>query len=254
MKEGNKNQYSNPVVSILTGIRAKFTKQESAGTLKESDRLDGKTVLVDGASSGLGLAMATEVARRGARVIMACRNAEKGEQARQELHHGPRHAGHLDQQAQEHEQRHRQQNEMTHALVHAADQHHQRRACRQRQIAIGRKPEPERNRHAGEHAKAPAAGTGPGFRGLPDHRAPAGVLRALSAVSEVFPLTHLNQRRPRMLNPKLQEALNKQINAELYSAYLYASMSAHFESKNLKGLAHWMRIFPAPSGRSADRS
>ena len=45
-----------------------------------------------------------------------------------------------------------------------------------------------------------------------------------------------------MLNPKLQEALNKQINAELYSAYLYASMSAHFESKNLKGLAHWMRI------------
>ena len=45
-----------------------------------------------------------------------------------------------------------------------------------------------------------------------------------------------------MLNPKLQEALNKQINAELYSAYLYPSMAAHFESKNLKGMAHWMRI------------
>jgi ferritin len=45
-----------------------------------------------------------------------------------------------------------------------------------------------------------------------------------------------------MLNPKLQEALNKQINAELYSAYLYASMSAYFESLNLKGMAHWMRI------------
>ena len=38
-----------------------------------------------------------------------------------------------------------------------------------------------------------------------------------------------------MLNPKLQDALNKQINAELYSSYLYLSMAAHFESQNLKG-------------------
>ena len=43
---------------------------------------------------------------------------------------------------------------MAHALVHAADQHHQRRARGQRQIAIGRKPEPERNRHAGKDAEA----------------------------------------------------------------------------------------------------
>ncbi len=45
-----------------------------------------------------------------------------------------------------------------------------------------------------------------------------------------------------MLNPKTQDALNEQINAELYSAYLYLSMSAYFESENLKGMAHWMRI------------
>jgi ferritin len=45
-----------------------------------------------------------------------------------------------------------------------------------------------------------------------------------------------------MLNPKIQEAFNKQINAELYSSYLYVSMSAYFESINLKGMANWMRI------------
>jgi ferritin len=45
-----------------------------------------------------------------------------------------------------------------------------------------------------------------------------------------------------MLSEKLQNALNKQINAELYSSYLYLSMSAWLEIKNLKGFAHWMRI------------
>lgn len=45
-----------------------------------------------------------------------------------------------------------------------------------------------------------------------------------------------------MLNKKIEEAFNKQINAELYSSYLYLSMSACFESKSLKGMANWMRI------------
>ena len=45
-----------------------------------------------------------------------------------------------------------------------------------------------------------------------------------------------------MLNPKIQEALNKQINAELFSEYLYLSMSAHFEAESLKGMAQWMRV------------
>lgn len=40
---------------------------------------------------------------------------------------------------------------------------------------------------------------------------------------------------------KMQDALNGQLNAELYSAYLYLSMSAYFDSINLKGFAHWMR-------------
>jgi len=43
------------------------------------------------------------------------------------------------------------------------------------------------------------------------------------------------------INRKIQDAINKQINHEFYSAYLYLSMSAYFESINLKGFAHWMR-------------
>jgi len=45
-----------------------------------------------------------------------------------------------------------------------------------------------------------------------------------------------------MLSSKLQDALNKQINAELFSSYLYLSMAGWFEAENLKGMAHWMRI------------
>ena len=44
-----------------------------------------------------------------------------------------------------------------------------------------------------------------------------------------------------MIGKNMQHALNKQINAELYSAYLYLSMSANFESANLPGFATWMR-------------
>ena len=45
-----------------------------------------------------------------------------------------------------------------------------------------------------------------------------------------------------MLNAKMEKALNAQLNAEFYSAYLYLSMAAYFESTNLAGLANWMRI------------
>ena len=45
-----------------------------------------------------------------------------------------------------------------------------------------------------------------------------------------------------MLNDRMQKALNDQINAEFYSAYLYLAMAAHFEGKGLQGLANWMDI------------
>jgi len=40
----------------------------------------------------------------------------------------------------------------------------------------------------------------------------------------------------------VEKAINDQINAELYSAYLYLSMAAYFESRNMKGFAKWMQI------------
>ena len=43
-----------------------------------------------------------------------------------------------------------------------------------------------------------------------------------------------------MLTEKMQTALNGQLNAELYSSYLYLSMNAYFKSVNLDGFANWM--------------
>jgi ferritin len=43
-----------------------------------------------------------------------------------------------------------------------------------------------------------------------------------------------------MLTEKMQKALNSQLNAELYSAYLYLAMNAYFKSLNLDGFANWM--------------
>ncbi|MFO8028899.1 MAG: ferritin [Cyclonatronaceae bacterium] len=45
-----------------------------------------------------------------------------------------------------------------------------------------------------------------------------------------------------MLSQKMEENLNKQINAEMYSAYLYLAMSSYFEERNLPGFANWMYI------------
>jgi ferritin len=45
-----------------------------------------------------------------------------------------------------------------------------------------------------------------------------------------------------MLSEKMEQAFNKQLNAELYSAYLYLSMAAYFYSLNLNGFANWMTV------------
>ncbi|MFP4520957.1 MAG: ferritin [Fibrobacterota bacterium] len=43
-----------------------------------------------------------------------------------------------------------------------------------------------------------------------------------------------------MLSEKMQDTLNSQINAEIYSGYLYLSMQAYFESLGLPGMSNWM--------------
>ncbi|HOI54934.1 MAG TPA: ferritin [Phycisphaerae bacterium] len=45
-----------------------------------------------------------------------------------------------------------------------------------------------------------------------------------------------------MISKTMNAAINEQINAEMYSAYLYLAMSAHFEAENLTGIARWLRV------------
>jgi len=82
MAEG---RFDNPVVAALAGFFDLFRKQELENRLTENDRIDGKTCLVTGANSGLGFALAVELARRGGQVIMACRRQipEAGEKVRE---------------------------------------------------------------------------------------------------------------------------------------------------------------------------
>lgn len=45
-----------------------------------------------------------------------------------------------------------------------------------------------------------------------------------------------------MISKTLQEAINDQINKELFSSYLYLSMATYFEDRNLPGFAKWMVV------------
>ena len=45
-----------------------------------------------------------------------------------------------------------------------------------------------------------------------------------------------------MLKKQIEDALNEQINAEMWSAYLYLSMSLYFEHAGRKGFANWFRV------------
>ena len=45
-----------------------------------------------------------------------------------------------------------------------------------------------------------------------------------------------------MLLPKMQDALNEQVNAEMWAAYLYLSMAMHFEAEGYAGIANWYKV------------
>ena len=44
-----------------------------------------------------------------------------------------------------------------------------------------------------------------------------------------------------MISEKLQNAINEQITAEMWSANLYLAMSFYFEKEGFSGFAHWMK-------------
>ena len=73
-------RFDNPIVAALAGVKDFFSKQDLADQLKDTDRIDGKSCLVTGANSGLGYAIAVDLAKRGGKVIMANRRQiEKAE-------------------------------------------------------------------------------------------------------------------------------------------------------------------------------
>lgn len=45
-----------------------------------------------------------------------------------------------------------------------------------------------------------------------------------------------------MMKQSVQDIINKQINAELYSAYLYLAMAVWCNDQNLPGFAHWLKL------------
>lgn len=81
-------QYNSPFQATLTGILDLFKKRNRIDPLGADERLDGKKILITGSSSGLGLATAIELAKRGGTVIMAVRSGypEKAEEVKRKSH------------------------------------------------------------------------------------------------------------------------------------------------------------------------
>lgn len=65
-------------VLLLVGLYLyiSFTR----GVCKSKNKMDGKTVIITGCTSGIGKETAKNLAKRGARVIMACRNTDNANQ------------------------------------------------------------------------------------------------------------------------------------------------------------------------------
>ena len=57
----------------------------AGGACRNKNRLDGKTIIITGANSGIGKETAIELAKRGAKVYMGCRSVQRGEKALEEV-------------------------------------------------------------------------------------------------------------------------------------------------------------------------
>lgn len=68
-------------VAMVVGLRRVL----AGGLCTSTKRLVGQTVIVTGANAGIGKETARDMFRRGARVILACRDVRKGEEARKDI-------------------------------------------------------------------------------------------------------------------------------------------------------------------------
>ena len=73
--------------AVAIGALAFFSNKFffSGGVCKSKRRLDGKTVIITGANTGIGKETTLDLAKRGARVIIACRDLKKAQEAAEEI-------------------------------------------------------------------------------------------------------------------------------------------------------------------------
>lgn len=66
--------------SVLLVVSLRLYISHTLGICKSKNRMEGKTVIITGCTSGIGKETAKDLAKKGARVIMACRNVESANQ------------------------------------------------------------------------------------------------------------------------------------------------------------------------------
>ncbi|XP_034050382.1 retinol dehydrogenase 13-like [Thalassophryne amazonica] len=73
------------VIGTVAGFAALLKNHVSGGRCHSNATIDGKTVVITGANTGIGKETARALAKRGGRIIMACRDMEKCEAAAKEI-------------------------------------------------------------------------------------------------------------------------------------------------------------------------